>query len=142
MRSAHSRAPAVELNEKDLDLFRARNFGHVSSLLPDGSPHAAVVWIDEAEGRITFNSAEGSVKVRNLRRDPRVAVSVHDQENPYLAVVVRGMASLTTAGADDHIDALTRKYTDMDRYPDEWKAPGERRVKVVVTPETIARYGY
>lgn len=133
---------SARLKDKDLELVRAKNFGHIATLNADGSPHSTAVWIDEAEGKVRFNSTSGSAKIRHLRRDPRIAVSVHDQDNPYLAVSFRGTARLTQEGADEHIDELTRKYTDMDRFPDDWRVPGDLRIKVEVSPETILRYGY
>jgi len=72
-----------QLTEQDLELFQATNFAHVATLSEDGSPHAVVVWVDAADGKVRFNSAEHAVKVKHLRRDPRVAVSVHGQDNPY-----------------------------------------------------------
>ena len=130
------------LNEKDLALIRAKNFGHVSTTRRDGSPHAVAVWIDERDGRAWFNSSDRSAHVRHLKRDPRVALSVHDQENPYLAVTLLGTAALKTDGADEDVDALTRKYTDMDRFPDDWRDPSATRVTVEIVPSTVLRYGY
>jgi PPOX class probable F420-dependent enzyme len=137
-----TRDHAVELTEEDVALFNGPNFAHVSTLGGDGWPQATVVWVDAGEGMVRFNSAEHSRKVRNLKRDPRIAISVHGQENPYLAVTVIGTAALTSEGAEEHIDELTRKYTDMDRYPAEWRKAGERRVKITVEPKAILRYGY
>ena len=120
---AHSRT-TQQLTEQDLELFQATNFAHVATLSEDGSPHAVVV------------------KTKNLRRDPRVAVSVHGQDDPYRAVTVLGSAVMTTEGAEEHIDLLTRKYTDRDRYPAEWRAANEVRVLIEVAPRSILRYGY
>ncbi|TMF86931.1 MAG: TIGR03618 family F420-dependent PPOX class oxidoreductase [Chloroflexi bacterium] len=131
-----------QLTEQDLELFQATNFAHVATLSEDGSPHAVVVWVDAADGKVRFNSAEHAVKVKHLRRDPRVAVSVHGQDDPYRAVTVLGSAVMTTEGAEEHIDLLTRKYTDRDRYPAEWRAANEVRVLIEVAPRSILRYGY
>ena len=131
------------LNDQDRDLLTGRNFGHVATLLPDGSPHTVAVWVDERDGVVLVNSTEESVKVRNLRRDPRVAVSVHDQAEPYRMLALRGRAfEVTAEGAEEHIDALTRRYTGEQKYPDEWREPGEVRVMVRIQPERIFRYGY
>jgi PPOX class probable F420-dependent enzyme len=130
------------LTDQDLALFKAKNFGHVSTLAEDGSPHAVVVWIDADDGQVSLNSADHAVKVRHLRRDPRIAVSVHSQDDPYIAVTVIGRAILTTDDAEEHLDRLTRKYTEMQTYPNEWRAPGERRVKITVEIDSVLRYGY
>jgi PPOX class probable F420-dependent enzyme len=134
--------PQVVLGEQDLALFRGRNFGHVSTLRADGSPHSVALWIDETDGVAWFNSADTSAHVKHLRRDPRIAMSVHDQENPYLAVTLLGTAVLTQDGADEDVDLLTRKYTDMEEFPDEWRVPGSRRVTVEIVPTRVLRYGY
>jgi PPOX class probable F420-dependent enzyme len=78
------------LTEQDRRFFTGTNFGHLATLLPDGAPHSVVVWIDEQDGLVLINTAQQSVKVRNIQRDPRVAVSVHDQEEPYRMVSVQG----------------------------------------------------
>lgn len=67
----------MDLTDKDRELVDGKNFAHVSTPLPDGAPKATVVWVDEREGGIRFNSSESSAKAKNVRRDPRVAVSVH-----------------------------------------------------------------
>lgn len=133
----------VAMTDKDLAFFRAKNFGHVATLRRDGSPHSVAVWVDEQGGRARFNSSDGSVHLKQLQRDPRVAVSVHDQENPYLAVSLLGTAVLTTGdAAEAHVDELTRKYTDMPSFPAEWRAPGSKRVMVEIVPTSVLRYGY
>jgi PPOX class probable F420-dependent enzyme len=131
------------LNEEDRALLTGTNFAHIATLLPDGSPHSVVVWVDGWDGLVLVNSTEHSIKVKNLRRDPRVAISVHGQEEPYRMVSVQGRVSeVTTERAGEHIDALTRRYTGQARYPDEWREPGEVRVIVRIQPERVIRYGY
>jgi PPOX class probable F420-dependent enzyme len=99
--------------------------------------------VDERDGAVLVNTSESSVKVRNVHRDPRVAISVHDQADPYRMLAIRGRVSeVTTEGAEEHIDALTQRYTGEQKYPDEWREPGEVRVIVRIQPERIFRYGY
>ncbi|MGH7697336.1 MAG: TIGR03618 family F420-dependent PPOX class oxidoreductase, partial [Candidatus Dormibacteria bacterium] len=83
---------AAPLSEKDLALFRDKNFAHLTTLNPDGSPQTTVLWVDEADGRIMLNTAADRSKVANIRRDPRVAISVHSQENPYASIAITGQA--------------------------------------------------
>ena len=132
----------VTMTDADLAFFRGQNFGHIATLGADGSPHSVAVWIDTEDGRARFNSSDGSAHMKHLARDPRIAISVHDQANPYQAITLIGTAVLTHDGADEHVDALTRKYMDLERFPDEWRAPGTRRVKVEIVPARILRYGY
>ena len=62
----------------------------------DGRPHVAPVWIDlEDDDTIVFNTGESTIKGRNLARDPRVCLSVDDDEPPFTFVVAQGLAQLS-----------------------------------------------
>ncbi len=78
----------------DLDsreLFSGPNYAHVATSMDDGSPHSVPVWIDvDDQDRLVFYKEDSSVGLRNLKRDPRVAISITDVEDPYRAVRVRG----------------------------------------------------
>ena len=125
------------LTTRDKEIFEGKNFGHIVTLMRDGSPHVSPVWVDLDGDVILVNSSEGRVKVNNVRRDPRVALSIYDQEDPYGAVVlVRGsVKEVATAGAKDHIDKLSKKYPGKDEYP--WLQPGEQRVVFKIVPEHV-----
>jgi PPOX class probable F420-dependent enzyme len=71
-------------------LLRAPNIAHVATIQPDGGPHAVPVWIGTDGDRLLFLAAPGSRKARNIERDPRVAISVHDHEKPNVMAHVRG----------------------------------------------------
>ncbi len=127
----------VTLSEGVKKLFQAPNFAHLATLMPDGSPQVTVVWVDLDGDRIVVNTAEGRTKPRNVRRDPRVAVSIFNQANPYSAAFIRGrVVKVTHDGAEDSIDKLAKKYIGQDRYP--WRQPGEQRVLLLVEPEQVA----
>jgi hypothetical protein len=81
------------------------------------------------------NSARGRRWPTNLQRDPRVTVLVYEADNPYNYVEIRGTATATTEGADDHINALTKKYIGQDEYP--FRQPGEERIKFVIRPDNV-----
>jgi len=118
------------------ELLKGKNFALVSTIRPDGSVHAAPVWVDVQDGRPVLNTAEGRVWPRNLERDPRVTLTVQNMENPYEYVTIRGqVAERTTDGADEHIDALAMKYMGKESYP--LRQPGEQRVIVRVDPEYV-----
>ena len=118
------------------DLFGKRIFAHLTTLMRDGSPQVTPVWVDLDGPYIRINTARGRVKDRNLSRDPRVALSATDPDNPYSYVQIRGrVADSTEDGADRHIDQLAKKYLDMDAYP--FRQPGERRVIYRIRPEHI-----
>lgn len=126
------------LPELALRLLReGKNFATVATLMADGSPQASTVWVDTDGEHVIFNTAEGRIKPKNLRRDPRVAVSVVNAEHPYQQVMIRGKAlELTHDGADEHIDKLAKKYLGVDKYP--FRQPGEERVIVKIAPEKVA----
>ena len=114
-------------------LLEAPNVAHLATLMADGTPHVTPVWVDVVDSLVLVNSAEGRVKVANLRRDPRVGLSVVDRENPFAAVSIRGrVREITGTGADDHVDALARKYLGEERYP--MRRPGERRLVIRIEP--------
>ncbi|HWH32657.1 MAG TPA: PPOX class F420-dependent oxidoreductase [Egibacteraceae bacterium] len=121
------------------DLFDDPNYAVVATLMPDGSPQATVVWIErDGDRAVLFNTERGRSKPANLERDPRVAVTVIDHDNPYRYVQVRGRATLTEEGARAHIDALARKYTGKD-----YSKHREDRARVIVRvePESIDYHG-
>jgi len=128
---------ADRLTAADLQLLRGSNFGHFVTLRADGSPHSAPVWIDADGDRVLVNTAAGRVKDRNVRRDPRVAISIHDQIDPYRWISISGsVVERTTEGADAHIDALNRRYHDGE----PWQpVPGQERVILRIEPDRIVR---
>jgi PPOX class probable F420-dependent enzyme len=111
------------------------NHAVVSTLNEDGSIHSTVVWVSLEDGRLAVNSAVGRKWPTNLERDPAVAVVVYDETNPYEYVEVRGTASGTTDGADDHIDRLAKKYKGLDSYP--FRQEGEQRITFLVDADRI-----
>ena len=122
------------------DLFDKKAFAHIATVGRDGTPQVTPVWIDYDGTHVRFNTARGRVKTRNLERNPTIAMSVQDPENPYRYVQVKGrVTGMTEEGADEHIDALAKKYLGQDRYP--YRRPGEVRVTVKVAPDTIQSMG-
>jgi len=104
--------------------------------MADGSPQVSPVWIDYRDGLIWVNTAEGRVKHRNAMRDSRVAVEVIDSNDGYRWVAVRGrVVEVTTDGAEDHIDALSLKYTGRAIYADH--NPDRPRVLIKIQPERV-----
>ncbi|KPK16501.1 MAG: hypothetical protein AMJ62_05370 [Myxococcales bacterium SG8_38] len=122
------------------DILKKPSFAHLSTLMPDGSPQSSPVWIDSDGPQLVINSAEGRVKDQNVRRDPRVAVSVADPDNPYRCLMIRGRVSkITNEGADEHINRMAKKYLGADEYP--FRQPGEVRVLYYIEPESVAAWG-
>jgi PPOX class probable F420-dependent enzyme len=107
----------------------------VSTHDPDGTIHSTIVWVSTENGHVAVNSAIGRKWPTNLQRDPRVTVLVHEADDPYHFVEIRGTAQATTEGADEHINALSKKYIGQDEYP--FRQPGEERIKFVIEPERV-----
>jgi PPOX class probable F420-dependent enzyme len=129
-------ATTVTLTDSAKNILSKQTFGHLTTLMPDGSPQVTPVWTDFEGDDVVINTAEGRTKPRNMRNDSRVALSATDPDNPYEAVIIRGrVKEMTHAGADEHIDAMAKKYLGKDTYP--FRQPGEQRVKVYIEPESV-----
>ncbi|MDX6523999.1 MAG: hypothetical protein QOI17_1512 [Gaiellales bacterium] len=121
-----------------LELLAGPNFGHLGTVNRDGSVQVSPIWVHVEDGRPVFNTAEGRVKWRNLRRDSRVTLEVIDVSDGYRAVEIRGrVAEMTTEGAREHINQLSLKYTGepFTNYVD-----GVARVKVTIEPERFIHH--
>ena len=113
-----------------LALLRAASPCFFSTLMPDGSPQVTQTWVDTDGDHVIINSVQGHQKVRNVERDPRVAVAVSDPSNPARYYAVRGrVVGVTTVGGAEHIEALAQRYLGGP-YP--WYG-GRDQVRVVLT---------
>lgn len=131
---------AASIDARSRELLRDKHFAHLTTLRADGTPHTAVVWIDVEGDEILVNSAEGRAWPANLRRDPRAWITVVNLDNPYEYVTVEGrVTDITPEGADEHIDALAKKYLDADSYP--FRKEGEVRLKIRIDPERVKLRG-
>lgn len=119
-----------------LTLLRRPLVAHVATVMADGTPQSTPVWIDTDGTDVLFNTAKGRVKHRNLLRNPAVALSFVDDENPYRMIEIRGRVEMTEEGADAHIDAMAKKYLGQDSYP--FRQPGEERIIVRIHPTAVA----
>jgi PPOX class probable F420-dependent enzyme len=126
--------------DKYADLLEKPAFGNLGTLMKDGSPQVTPVWVDFDGKYVRVNSARGRVKDKNIRRDPRVAISLQDPGNPYRYLEIRGkVIEITEKGADDHINKLSKKYLGKDVYP--FRQPGEVRVLYKIEPERVSSMG-
>ncbi len=113
-----------------------KNFASLATLMPDGSPQVSVTWVDSDGDYILINTAEGRVKAENMRRDPRVALSITDSANPYRQAMIMGRVEGDTyEGAEEHINRMARKYLKLETYPRTNK--NEKRVIFRIKPEKI-----
>jgi PPOX class probable F420-dependent enzyme len=115
-------------------LLDGKNFADVATLRPDGAPQTSVVWIKREGDTVLFSSLQDRQKVRNLRHDPRVSLSVFDLANPYASVEIRGTAEILPDPDKRLPYELSHKYLGID-------PPGERddqvRVIIRVVPQKI-----
>jgi PPOX class probable F420-dependent enzyme len=117
------------------ELLEQPNYCVVSTLNADNSIHSSIVWVSaEGDDAVAVNSAVGRLWPTNLQRDAHINVLVFEAGDPYHFVEIRGIAEVAD-GADEHIDALAKKYTGQDEYP--YRQPGEERIKFVVRPERV-----
>jgi PPOX class probable F420-dependent enzyme len=125
----------TSLSAKARELISRPVLANVATVDEHDHPQLTPVWIDLEDGELVFNTAEGRAKERNLTRNPSVAVSVIDPDDPYNVVVVRGKVECTEVCADAHIDVLAKTYLGVEKYPR--RKPGEVRVKYRVHPEHV-----
>jgi len=120
-----------------LDLLRSPAPCFVATLMPDGGPQLTQTWVDvDDRGRILVNSVVGHRKVRNVERDPRVALNVADPADPSSYIGVRGrVVEITTEGAVEHIEALAQKYTGGP-YP-WYGGRDQQRVLLVIEADSV-----
>jgi PPOX class probable F420-dependent enzyme len=119
----------------------APNLGYLATVMPDGSPQVTPVWVDLEGDLVLVNTATRRVKARNMRREPRVAISIASNDNPFDKVDIRGRVAEWIEGdeAYAHIDKLAQKYLGQEKYP--WLQPGEERVIVKIEPEAVSEPG-
>ena len=126
-----------QITEPIAKLIEGKNFAFISTLMKDGSPQVTPTWIDlENRNILLINTAEGRLKHKNVSRDPRVAVSVIEHNNPYHMVAIRGrVVEQTNTDADENIDKLAKKYLGVEKYP--FRSPEEKRILLKIKPEKV-----
>jgi anthraniloyl-CoA monooxygenase len=124
-----------------LDLFQKKSFGHLATLMPDGTPHVTSVYVDYDGKHILINSARGRLKDRNMEQRRHVAVEITDPDNSDRYLLVRGpVVEITEDGADAHLDRLARRYLEKDFYPPSMRFPGEVRCIYKIEPKHVTTW--
>ncbi len=127
----------IALSDDIKALVSGPNFAHLASLMSDGSPQVAPVWVDLERDTILVGTGEGSLKARNTGRDARVALSVIAMDNPYREAQIRGRVVERRPDADFRImDRISHKYTGK---PFPFRDKPAQRVVLVIAVER-ARY--
>ena len=129
---------AIKLPESVKKVLQDKAYGHVVTRDASGRPQVTMVWTDVDGDEVLFNTAEGRVKLQNLRKDPRIVISVQDRNNPQAYLTIHGTANVTEAGADAHIDKLAKRFLGADKYP--FRQPGEKRLIVRVKADRIGGF--
>jgi PPOX class probable F420-dependent enzyme len=126
----------TEIPASHADILDKRCFASVATLRPDGKLSCnpvSIVWDGE---KIRFSSLEHVKKVRNLREDPRIALSILDPEDPTRYLEVRGRAEIVPDTDRAFVNAMAKKYMDVDEYP--YDPPDAKRMVVTVHVEHVS----
>jgi PPOX class probable F420-dependent enzyme len=117
------------------DVLDGTSLAHLATVLPDGAPHSIPVWIDTEGDHIAILTGPDSRKARNLRRDPRVAISVAPADNPYQPVIIRGRVVAWIDGDNGWkiVDRISGKYTGGPY------SRAEERVIMLIEPDRQSR---
>jgi PPOX class probable F420-dependent enzyme len=128
----------ARLTARDVEILTGPNFATFVTMNRDGSPHATITWIDAADGHVLINTAQGRVKDRNVRVNPRVAVAAMPEGDAYDWISITGTVVDIETGehAERHIDELSYRYDGHGyRY-----TPGQVREILKIRPDRVIRY--
>jgi PPOX class probable F420-dependent enzyme len=136
-------AVPVTIPDSHRDLLTGAAYGVLATMMPDGQPQCSVVWVDYDGAHVLINTTLERQKGRNMRANPQVALLVMDPQDASRWIEIQGrVIELRRSGADAHADALTRRYTDQERfygaiYPVEQREQ-EARVIALIEPLKVA----
>ena len=134
--------PVLELPQSFKDRLKSKAYCHIATLMPDGSPHLTVTWVDTDDTYVIINTVGGFQKLLNMQRAPRVAFDVPNPENPADVVMCRGrVVEITEVGAREHIDKLSMKYFGRPYANNAWGAADQKRIIVKIAVEKFLGRG-
>ena len=128
---------AITFDAATRRILDGKNFATIATVNPDGGPQASVVWFRRDGDSVLFSITSDKQKARNLARDPRVAVTVFDLENPYDSVEIRGHAELVEDAGKELPKQLSHRYLDEDPPPEPDDVV---RLVARVIPEKVHRF--
>ncbi len=124
------------MDQKAVKLLKEKNLVFLATTMKDGSPQVSPVWADLEDDYIMINTAEGRIKHTNVKRDPRVAISIVDKNNPLDMTAIRGVVEKIIPDYDyQHANKLTKKYLGIDEYP--FRRDDEKRIIFKIKPEKV-----
>jgi PPOX class probable F420-dependent enzyme len=129
---------STELPQYAKDLIDRPSYVTVATINPDGGPQTTLLWAARDGDDILLSTIEGRQKARNLRRDPRVSVLIHDAQDPYRFVEVRGSVTITGDGGPELIEALSQAY-EHERYSGDDNTDHVRLVLRLAPERVIVR---
>lgn len=119
------------------DLLSSTALAHLATVGPHGEPQSSPVWFGWDGEVIRVSQTKARQKYRNLQKNPKVALSIVDPNNPYRYIEVRGsVVDFVDDPEKAFIDEMAQKYLNEPKYP--WSKPGEERVILVIKPEHTA----
>ncbi len=124
----------ADVPQEFADLLRTTTVAHIATIGPKGEPQITPVWFDWDGNTIRFSQTKDRQKFRNLQRDPRIALSIVDPNNPYRYLEIRGKVVRIEEDPDlRFLNAMTKRYLGRDTYP--WHQPGDEHFILVIQPE-------
>jgi PPOX class probable F420-dependent enzyme len=130
----------MKLSPEERTLLDRPLIAQLATVMPDGSPHLTAIWHHRDEDVIRMVCDATALKARNIRRDPRVAVTVVDADNPYRHIQIRGTAELVedSLKARDELRALANRYLGSvgDSFVDTYPADIDQTV-IVIHPTRV-----
>jgi len=133
-------AEASVIPESHQDIPIAKTLAHIATIGPRGEPQNSPVWIDWDGTHLSFSQTKTRQKLHNLQRNPKIALSMTDPENPYRYLEVRGTVESVEDDADNaFINKMAKKYLGQDVYP--YHRPEDERVVVKVRPVRATQMG-
>jgi PPOX class probable F420-dependent enzyme len=126
----------MTLPDELLALLKTRAVCYLATTMPNGSPQLTLTWVDTDGEHVVINTVDTHQKVRNVRRDPRVAVAISSPDDPTSYYQVRGrVIEVTAEGGAEHIEALSQKYTGAPYQ--WWGGRDQTRVKLVIEADRV-----
>lgn len=137
---ASEQSGSAVIPQKYADILEKVAFANIATVGPNGEPQNNPVWFEWDGERFKFSQTKTRQKYKNLQREPRLAISIIDPDNPYRYMELRGRLTEIEEDPDNaFINKMAKKYIDADEYP--YHQPGDERVVVYVTPEHATHMG-
>lgn len=130
----------IDIPQKEMGILESKGFAHLATIGPHQEPQSNPVWFDWDGTYLKVSQTKTRQKYRNVQRDPHVALSITDPNNPYHYLEVRGKVVRVEEDTNNRfINSLAKKYMNVDTYP--YSQPGEERIVLYIQPEHTTSMG-